>query len=237
MVISNKSNLGRIFLILPIILLLGLFHNPTSASNNDLPQFTANRIVEEKPVVVDKSAEVIRSASETVVATTPPSPQPVAAPKIVTPPAPKVNLGLKIDAIGLNIPLGKTTLGANKELLVPANPNNAAWYKHGPIPGEAGSALVTGHLDSPAGPGVFFNLSKLKPGNVIEVKRDDGKITTFKVDKLESYGQDNTFPWSTVYSTSGASSLRIITCDGVYNPETQRYNKNLVVFASLVSVQ
>jgi LPXTG-site transpeptidase (sortase) family protein len=143
-------------------------------------------------------------------------------------------LRLQIDAISLNIPLGKTTLGKNQELLVPANPKQAAWYKLGPKFGAAGTALITGHLDSAAGPGVFWNLKKLVTGDLIEVKRDDGQVVTYSVDKLESYRQDQTFPWNLVYSSSGDSQLRIITCDGTYNPSTARYSHNLVVYASLV---
>jgi LPXTG-site transpeptidase (sortase) family protein len=145
-------------------------------------------------------------------------------------------LGLKIDAINLNIPLGKTSLDAHQALMVPENPNQAAWYKSGPKPGEAGSALITGHLDSAAGPGVFYNLRKLVAGDKIEVKRDDGKIVTYQVEKSESYPQDITFPWNKVYTVSGASTLRIITCDGTYNSQTGHYSRNLVVYAKLVSV-
>ncbi|OGE74059.1 MAG: hypothetical protein A3I07_01245 [Candidatus Doudnabacteria bacterium RIFCSPLOWO2_02_FULL_42_9] len=143
--------------------------------------------------------------------------------------------GLSIEAINLDIPLDKTTLGKNQELLVPANPNKAAWYKSGPKFGEAGTALVTGHLDSMSGPGVFWNLKKLVPGDLIYAKRDDGKIVTYQVDKLESYAQDMTFPWDKVYATTGPSSLRIITCDGKYDPKTARYSHNLVVYASVVN--
>ena len=152
--------------------------------------------------------------------------------------SPKIKgLSLKIPAIGVYIPLGKTGLDSAGHLMVPANPKNAAWYKSGPKPGAAGTALVTGHLDSAAGPGVFINLRKLSAGDEIQVTRDDGAIATFQVDKLASYAQDSTFPWNLVYSTSGPAALRIITCDGVYNPGTGHYSRNLVVYAFLVSLQ
>jgi sortase (surface protein transpeptidase) len=155
---------------------------------------------------------------------------------IESPPAIK-GLSLKIDAIALNIPLGKTSLDKAGHLMVPVNPNAAAWYQAGPKIGEAGTALITGHLDSPAGPGVFYNLRKLTPGDEVRVGRADGSAAIYKVTKSASYNQDNTFPWNLVYSTSGPSSLRIITCDGVYNPKTGLYNRNLVVYASLVSIE
>lgn len=146
-------------------------------------------------------------------------------------------LAIKIDAIGVNIPLTTTTLGKNRELLVPANPNTAGWYKNGPQIGEAGTALITGHYDTVGRkPGIFYNLRKLNPNDIILVRRADGKIATYKIDKLASYPQNNTFPWNKVYSTSGPSSLRLITCDGEYNSKTGRYSRNLVVYASMISL-
>jgi LPXTG-site transpeptidase (sortase) family protein len=146
-------------------------------------------------------------------------------------------VGLRIDAININIPLLTTTLDEQRHLIVPDNPNQAAWYSKGPKAGNAGSALITGHLDSMAGPGVFFNLKNINTGDRVQVKRDDGKIASFKVDKLESYPQDDSFPWKEIYSTSGPSSLRIITCDGEYNPNTGSYSRNLVVYASLIDLK
>jgi sortase (surface protein transpeptidase) len=150
---------------------------------------------------------------------------------------PKVNANgysLAINAIGLNISLARTSLDSAGHLMVPANPNTAAWYTKGPKPGEAGTALVTGHLDSAAGPGVFINLSKLKAGELIKVGKPDGTVATFRIDRLASYGQDNTFPWNEVYKTSGSAQLRIITCDGVYSKATGHYTRNLVVYATLI---
>lgn len=144
-------------------------------------------------------------------------------------------LSLRIDSIGINIPLGKTALAKNRELLVPANPKRAAWYKAGPKPGDSGTALITGHLDDNGGaPGVFYNLKNLKPGDIIYVGREDGAIVKFKVNQLAPYKQDQSFPWSQVYRTNGEAGLRIITCHGAYNPKTGRYSHNLVVYASLL---
>src|SRR5688500_16871383 len=112
-------------------------------------------------------------------------------------------LSLTINAINLSIPLGKTSLDSAGRLAVPANANKAALYEAGPNIGEKGTALITGHLESTSfQPGVFYNLKKLSAGSRIEVGRPDGSVAVYKVDKLESYSQDNTFPWSKVYSTS-----------------------------------
>lgn len=143
---------------------------------------------------------------------------------------------LYIPAIGVNSRLGYTGLDAAGHLAVPSNGNTAAWYKLGPQPGNAGTALITGHLNWSAGDGIFINLNKLRAGDEIRVRRQDGKIATFRVDQLASYSQDSTFPWNLVYRTGGSSALRIITCDGVYSSKLGHYTRNLVVYASLVSM-
>jgi sortase (surface protein transpeptidase) len=224
MVILNKSNWFKGLLLLPILVTMGFLNNPIASSKTEpLPKIQQANIQLE--TVVPQVAEV---KQQTLVAAQVTSKEQ----EFVT----QTGYALKIGSINLNISLSKTTLGKNKELLVPANPNVAAWYRNGPVPGAAGTALITGHLDSPAGPGVFINLKKVQVNDLIEVRRDDGKVAIFVVDTLESYAQDHTFPWSEVYSTTGNSGLRIITCDGVYNPKTQRYSRNLVVYASLVSL-
>jgi LPXTG-site transpeptidase (sortase) family protein len=143
------------------------------------------------------------------------------------------NLSLQIPAINLDVPLGETGLDEAGHLAVPANPNSAGWYVDGPKLGATGTAIVTGHRDSEMGPGVFYNLKHLKIGEQIIVALEDGSTATFTVDKLESYQQDNSFPWNAVFSAVGPASMRIITCDGVYSPKLGRYTRNLVVYASL----
>lgn len=235
MVKYNKSNwLLRGLLLALVVVGFSFYNNPKALSSS----VTELNKIETSDITIQTPQSMVITAPETVTTANLMSSEaaPAAAEKQTAKPFVSVGYGLKIDAIGINIPLSKTTLDKNQTLIVPANPNTAAWYKSGPVPGAAGTALVTGHLDSAAGPGVFINLRKLAAGDMIDVQRDDGKVATFKVDKLASYAQDMTFPWNQVYSTKGAASLRIITCDGVYNPKTGHYSKNLVVYASLVSI-
>jgi LPXTG-site transpeptidase (sortase) family protein len=231
MVNFPKSNwLKYSIFLLPITLLTGSLSSPTTAAKTE----TFNKIENTQTLVSSPKNSVAEQAAQIVVATT--------AKEVVPPSASNFastsGLALKIDAINLNIPLSTTTLGKNRELLVPANANVAAWYKNGPKIGEKGTALITGHLDQ-AGqqPGVFYNLRKLKTGDEISVRLTDGRVATYTVEKSESYAQDATFPWSKVYSTSGSSGIRIITCDGTFSPKTGRYSRNLVVYASLSSIE
>src|ERR1041384_235694 len=75
---------------------------------------------------------------------------------------------LKIDSIGLNIPLYQTSLDRSGHLMVPTNASHAAWYKLGPKIGDSGTAIITGHLNWAGGNGVFINLRKVQIGDLIQ---------------------------------------------------------------------
>jgi hypothetical protein len=111
--------------------------------------------------------------------------------------------------------------------------NKVGWYKYGPTPGELGPSVLIGHVDNYKGPSVFWNLSKLAAGDVVDVVRADGTTAQFSVTKIVQYNQDN-FQTDEVYGNIDYAGLRIITCGGAFNYITGRYSHNTVVFASLV---
>jgi hypothetical protein len=109
----------------------------------------------------------------------------------------------------------------------------ASWYNQSPTPGERGPAVLLGHVNATdGGPGVFAKLRDLKPGDVVEVAREDGTTARFAVDRGEQYPKD-AFPTLKVYGNTEGSELRLITCDG-YDPETGEFDDNYVVYAKLI---
>ncbi len=140
---------------------------------------------------------------------------------------------LRIPAIDLDAsftdPLG---LSENGEVEVPKGYEEVGWYKHGPTPGELGPAVVLGHVDSVAGPAVFYSLGQLSLGDEIEIVREDGSIAVFEVTALERYAQEN-FPTQLVYGDIDHAGLRLVTCTGTFDRGVQRYSHNLVVYAAL----
>jgi sortase (surface protein transpeptidase) len=107
------------------------------------------------------------------------------------------------------------------------------WYKHSPAPGQAGAAIILGHVDNFKGPSLFWELESLKKSDVVKVKRQDGSAVVFEVLKIEQYPKNN-FPTSKVYvSESNGAELRLITCGG-YNEQSRDYEYNTVVFARRV---
>ncbi|MDG4800730.1 class F sortase [Micromonospora sp. WMMD980] len=110
-------------------------------------------------------------------------------------------------------------------------PEVAGWYRPGPAPGQAGNAVLVGHVDSQRGPAVFFDLGRLRPGDTVRVVRADGRTVAFTVDGVGAYPKDR-FPTERVYGGDAAARLRLITCGGRFDPRTGSYPDNIVVFAT-----
>lgn len=133
--------------------------------------------------------------------------------------------------LGIDAALDPLHLDA-KRVLVPPQYGRAGWYEAGPEPGEAGRAVVAGHVDSKTGPDVFAALHRARKGDRILVELADGSTVRFVVDRVEAHAQDN-FPTARVYGgPKRRAELRLITCTGAY--VGGRYQENLIVFATLI---
>ncbi|WP_180687685.1 class F sortase [Streptomyces gossypiisoli] len=151
------------------------------------------------------------------------------------PPADPVRL--RIAAIGVDVPMARVGLDAAGALRTPPRGKSglAVWYGDGTAPGSAGTAIATGHVDTPTGgPGVFYNLGALTEGATIEISRADRRTAVFAVRAVELYDR-NKFPSKKVYGSSGRPELRLITCGGGYTKRTG-YLGNVVVYATLTAV-
>ncbi|MEU3890296.1 class F sortase [Streptomyces sp. NPDC029041] len=115
----------------------------------------------------------------------------------------------------------------------PNDTNLVGWYAKGHTPGEAGTAIIAGHVDTATSPAVFAGLSALKKGDRFQVARADGSKATFVVDATESFEKDD-FPSERVYGDTPRAQVRLITCSGSYDRQARDYTENLVVFAHLV---
>ena len=139
-------------------------------------------------------------------------------------------VALTIPAIGVQTSLIHLGLTATGALQVPSSTAVAGWYTGSPRPGAVGSAVIAGHIDSQAGPGIFFRLSSLHPGDLVYVRRADGTLAVFRVKRVSQYAKDS-FPTSAVYSPTPDPELRLITCGGTFDPALGSYLSNTVVYA------
>ncbi|MCX4748748.1 class F sortase [Kitasatospora sp. NBC_01287] len=150
-----------------------------------------------------------------------------------TPMAASVPVRISIPAIGVNAPVTKVGLDGGGHLATPSDRerNLAGWYQGGVTPGQRGTALVVGHVDTASGPAVFYGLGALHRGDRIDIARADGGTAWFMVDAIEVYDK-SAFPDHRVYGRSPDPQLRLITCGGGYR-KGQGYRGNVVVYAHL----
>ena len=146
-------------------------------------------------------------------------------------------VSVAIPAIGVRSRLLRLGLNPDGTIQVPSlvtSADEAAWYKYSATPGQPGTAVIEGHVDSYHGPAVFFRLGALRPGNRIEVTLADGVTAVFRVTGVRQYAKDE-FPAKIVYGQAGYPALRLITCGGDFDTATGHYLSSVVVFASLDS--
>lgn len=128
----------------------------------------------------------------------------------------------------------KLGLNADETMEVPRDFAVAGWYQHLPTPGERGPAIISGHIDSKAGPAVFFRLRELQAGAEIRVTRADGSVAVFRVDQLEQFPKAE-FPTERVYGDLDHAGLRLITCGGTFDRSIGHYRDNIVAYATLTA--
>ena len=140
---------------------------------------------------------------------------------------------LLIPAIGVSTNLVRLGLTAQDTLQVPPTAAVAGWYTGSPRPGEVGSSIIAGHIDSKLGPGIFYHLSQMHRGEYIYVIRGNQSVAVFEVTSLRTYAKSS-FPRNAIYGPVPDSELRLITCGGTFDFATGSYLSNVVVNAVLI---
>jgi len=140
-------------------------------------------------------------------------------------------VSLRIPAIGVCTRLIRLGITRQGTLQVPSSTSVAGWYTGTPRPGEIGSSVIAGHIDSYQGPGIFFRLSLLRPGNRVYVRQADGKLAVFKVTVVREYAKAR-FPTAEVYGPAPDAELHLITCGDTFDYSTKTYLSNVVVYST-----
>jgi LPXTG-site transpeptidase (sortase) family protein len=141
---------------------------------------------------------------------------------------------LLIPKISVDAPFTELSIGRTGQLQPPPahDTNLVGWYAKGPAPGQIGTSIIAGHVDTATSAAVFVRLGELEKGDVFHVERADGRRATFVVDDAETFDKDH-FPNERVYGDAPRAEVRLITCAGDYDRTVKDYTDNLVVFAHL----
>jgi hypothetical protein len=182
-------------------------------------------------VAVVVTGTLVRGEEPVPVAATPRAVVALDTPSAPVPVAPALRAtAVRLPTLGVDSTLVDLDVDAAGVLVPPVDPDVAGWYRRGAVPGEQGPTVIAGHVDSRAGPAVFFRLDELAPGDPVEVARSDGRAFAYRVVSVESHPKD-AFPTALVYGPAPGSVLRLVTCGGEFDPRRRHYRDNVVVTA------
>ena len=142
-----------------------------------------------------------------------------------------------IPALRVDASVMELGLNADRTVQVPplSRVGDAGWYKNSATAGAVGATVILGHVDSARyGVGVFFRLGRLRAGDDVVISRDDGKVATYRVDRVVEVSKSK-FPSQAVYGPTADPTLRLVTCGGRFDSATGNYLDNIIVYGSLES--
>lgn len=140
---------------------------------------------------------------------------------------------LVVPSLEVDAPVIEVGQLENGQMGVPDDGEEVGWYEPGTMPGGSGNSVLAGHVDDLEGPAVFATLTEVEIGDQIFVYDESGEELIFEVDRIESYPFDDA-PLSEIFGRTDEQRLNLITCTGIYNPDTRNHDERLVVYSKLV---
>jgi LPXTG-site transpeptidase (sortase) family protein len=187
-----------------------------------------------------------------------PSPVPSATP-VPSPTVPPVVPGanpddmLVIEKANVDAPITLKAVPANGGALPsPNGPDDVVYYDFagfpglGGYPGAGGTIVISGHVDygigychngtlPPPCTAVFWDLSKLEKGDIIEIRLSNG-VFRYQVTGSDNLGADDQEKWNDVWkSAEGTERIVLITCGGDFNRDTHEYDKRHVIYGERIT--
>lgn len=144
-----------------------------------------------------------------------------------------VPVRLLAPTLGLDVPLDAVGVTGDGLMEIPEDADRAGWYRHGPAPGEDGSAVVAGHVDDRRGPGAFMALNDAEQGTPVTIVREDGSRLDYVVTARRTTDKKE-LPVDDLFDREGEPRLQLITCTGEWSERAGSYTDNLVITATPV---
>jgi len=149
-------------------------------------------------------------------------PGPIGTASVATPPPSNSPVTrIIIEKIGIDAPV--VTMGVDEDGTpqVPDNPYDVVWYNWSTPPGHGSNAVFAGHFDWTVNQqpvtGVFYYLTKLIPGDIIEVSLEDGTSYKYKVTGNFAI-LDGDPQGMALMDDTPSDMVTLITCGGVWTP-------------------
>jgi hypothetical protein len=139
---------------------------------------------------------------------------------------------VQVPRIGVDAAVVPVTVQPDGLLAVPADVRTAGWWSAGAAArAPSGSVVLVGHVDSARqGPGIFFAIRTLLPGDRVILSSGDGRTAAYTVAARREYPK-NVLPAEEVFDQDTPPRLVLVTCGGTFDPRTRHYSDNVVVYA------
>lgn len=146
--------------------------------------------------------------------------------------APFVPARLRVPRIGIDAPVVPVVVRPDGLLAVPADVRTVGWWSAGaPAAAPSGTVVLAGHVDSARqGPGAFFGIRALEPGDRVILSSASGRTTAYTVAARRQYPK-NALPAGQLFDQDRPSRLVLVTCGGSFDRATRHYSDNVVVYA------
>ena len=157
---------------------------------------------------------------------------PIQSADLPAPSAPIPPVRLRIDALGIDMPVTEVGVEPTGQMQLPEDPAVAGWYRYGPdAASTAGNVMLAAHVDSPRyriGP--LARLREVSVGTPVVIDGADGTARTYVVESL-TYYEKAALPTPELFAREGAPALVLITCGGPFDSSTGHYRDNVVAIA------
>ena len=135
-----------------------------------------------------------------------------------------------VERLGVDAEVVPVGVQPSGEMEVPADLDQAGWYRFGPAPGEDGSAVLAGHVDGDGRLGQLRALRDAVPGDRVVVTGSDGSTAELEVVSREQEPKASA-PLQRWFATDGTSRVVLLTCGGAFDRAQGSYADNVAVTA------
>jgi LPXTG-site transpeptidase (sortase) family protein len=162
-----------------------------------------------------------------------PQPTPTAA---LAPPSEAPIARILIPRFGVDASVVVRGVDTNGVMETPDGPEDVAWYDFSARTGFGSNAVFSGHVDYiNYGPAVFWNLKDLEPGDIVEVRLEDGTNYRYSVTDREMVPANP--PQEKLAQILGPTQqeiITLITCGGTFDPSVGQYDQRVIVRAERI---
>lgn len=129
-----------------------------------------------------------------------------------------LGVNLVIRSIGVDAPFIVRVVGANGAMPDPDSATAVAWYDFSQWPGlggtpgtDRGNVIIAGNYDfNGADPAVFYRLSELIAGDIVQINTADGRTLAYEVEFNKITAAD-AIDWSTLVASTPEESVTLLT--------------------------